>query len=250
MNYLMIGKLIKNFNKRTSSILKTRMFVSSSLGRGYYQNAANQRGQRTRSSYIEYHGQSTQPQLFTSITKNLQSQQEASALIKRQRLSSPTQTSQCKSYKVVLNALNFRPHAWCIARVGFFLQFCRNWSRLTFKKLRWDVKSISACLFFCFLGFFSYEGQKLKLPYNINISIWYFSDCKLLADSKNVKFCCLKVNFNHWRSNKVKIYEIFKFRQFLNILTCNIWSWAPNNKIIYFWNQRAICNQKKYHIDV
>jgi hypothetical protein len=28
-------------------------------------------------------------------------------------------------------------------------------------------------------------------------------------------FCCLKVNFNHWRSNKVKIYEIFKFRQIL-----------------------------------
>jgi hypothetical protein len=32
-----------------------------------------------------------------------------------------------------------------------FLQFCRNWSRLTLKKLWWDVKSISAYLiFFCF----------------------------------------------------------------------------------------------------
>jgi hypothetical protein len=45
-----------------------------------------------------------------------------SALIRRHRLSSSTQTSQCKSYKVVLNVLNprrmnllmRRPHARCI----------------------------------------------------------------------------------------------------------------------------------------
>jgi hypothetical protein len=65
------------------------------LGRGYSQNAANQRGRWTRSSYIEYHGQTTQQLIFFYL----------SALIRRQGLSSPTQTSQCKSYKVVLNAL-------------------------------------------------------------------------------------------------------------------------------------------------
>jgi hypothetical protein len=61
-----------------------------------------------------------------------------------------------------------------------FLQFGRNWSRLTLKKLWWDVKTISAYLIFFKVcqepqGLedwkFSYEGQKLKLPY---ISIWYF----------------------------------------------------------------------------
>jgi hypothetical protein len=44
--------------------------------------------------------------------------------------------------------MNFFDYCW----LGWvFLQFCRNWSHLTLKKLWWDVKSISAYLiFFCF----------------------------------------------------------------------------------------------------
>jgi hypothetical protein len=38
--------------------------IPPSWVRGYSQNAANQRERRTRSSYIEYHGQ-TMPQLFS-----------------------------------------------------------------------------------------------------------------------------------------------------------------------------------------
>jgi hypothetical protein len=76
---------------------------------------------RTRSSYIEYRGQTTQ-QLFFFYHLEPPAPTMASALIRRQRLSSPTQTSQCKSYKVVLYALNpcrmtllmRRPNARCI----------------------------------------------------------------------------------------------------------------------------------------
>jgi hypothetical protein len=53
-------------------------------------------------------------------------------------------------------------------------------------------------------GKFSYEGQKLKLPF---ISIWY----KLLADSN----CCLEVNFKCYRLKLIKIWRNLKFSYIL-----------------------------------
>jgi hypothetical protein len=84
-------------------------------------------------------------------------------------------------------------------RVSFFLQFGRNCSRLTLKKLWRDVKSISALLiFFRFVGSpealkieNSHEGQKLKLPY---ISIWYFLWLQIACWFQKCK------NFVVWRS--------------------------------------------------
>jgi hypothetical protein len=55
---------------------------------------------RIRFSYIEFHGQTTQQLLFFY---HLEPHHEAFALIRR-----PTQTLQCKSNKIVFNALSPR----------------------------------------------------------------------------------------------------------------------------------------------
>jgi hypothetical protein len=55
-------------------------------------------------------------------------------------------------------------------------------------------------------------------------------------------FCCLKVNFNHWRSKKVKIYLNFQ-------ILPNLYQFQPvtirvdlhTTKYVHFWNQQ------KYH---
>jgi hypothetical protein len=83
-----------------------------------------------------------------------------------------------------------------------FLQFCRNWSRLTLKKLWWDLNSISAYLiyFFWFVG--SPEALKFENSH-MKVKNWScpihrygtFSDCKLLADSKNVKILLFESQF-------------------------------------------------------
>jgi hypothetical protein len=66
---------------------------------------------------------------------------------------------------------------------------------LSLKKLCWDVKSISAYLFFFFFRFVgSSEALKIENSHmkvkNWSCTIyWYgtFSDCKFLVDSKNIK---------------------------------------------------------------
>jgi hypothetical protein len=83
-----------------------------------------------------------------------------------------------------------------------FLQFCRNWSRLTLQKLWWIVKSISAYIFF----FFRFVGcpEALKIEnFHMQVKNWScpiyqfgtFSYCKLLADSKNVKILWFEGQF-------------------------------------------------------
>jgi hypothetical protein len=122
-----------------------------------------------------------------------------------------------------------------------FLQFCRNWSRLTLKKLWWDVKSISAYLiFFRFVGSpeaLNIENVHMKVK-NWSCPIYQygtFSYCKLLGDSKNV------------RSNSTTGGLIrSKYMKFSNF--ANFWSFWPvsfkvdlqTTKLLYFWNQFAI----------
>jgi hypothetical protein len=63
---------------------------------------------RTRSSYIEYHGQTTQQLFFLHHSETPPPTRGICSHKERERLSSPAQTSQCNSYKVVLNELNPR----------------------------------------------------------------------------------------------------------------------------------------------
>jgi hypothetical protein len=77
---------------------------------------------------------------------------------------------------------------------GFLSQFCRNWSRLTLKKLWWDVKSFkflrTSFLFLRFVG--SPEDLKIEnshmkvkiswvsttMSYSVNEYLQRFNDCK------------------------------------------------------------------------
>jgi hypothetical protein len=67
---------------------------------------------------------------------------------------------------------------------------------------------------------FSYEGQKLKLPY---ISIWYF----------------VWLQIAHWFQKCTYQFQPVTFKVDLQ-----------TTEYVHFWNQRTIYNQKKYHIDI
>jgi hypothetical protein len=72
-----------------------------------------------------------------------------------------------------------------------------------------------------------------------------FSDCKLVADSKNVQILLFEGQFQELEVKKVNIYEIFKFRHFLIILTWNIYSWPSNNKIFTFLESASNLQSEK-----
>jgi hypothetical protein len=123
---------------------------------------------------------------------------------------------------------------------------------LSLKKLWWDVKSISAYLiFFCLSGApnpwrlkILIWRSKIEVALYIDMVLFLIENCSLIP--KIYKFCCLEVNFKCYRSKCSKIGEIWKFHIFWPYLTSSRWNWPSNNN----WNQRAICNQKKYHIDI
>jgi hypothetical protein len=71
--------------------------------------------------------------------------------------------------------------------------------------------------------------------------LFLVANCLLIP--KMYIFCCLKGNFNHWRSKKVKIYLNF---QILSNLPVTIKVDLHTTKYVHFWNQRAICNQKNF----
>jgi hypothetical protein len=71
-----------------------------------------------------------------------------------------------------------------------------------------------------------------------------FSDCKLLTDSKNIQILLFEGQFQplHY----MKFSNLSNFDQFQPV-TFKVD--LQTTKFVHFWNQRAICNQKKYHID-
>jgi hypothetical protein len=119
---------------------------------------------------------------------------------------------------------------------------------LSLKKLWWDVKSISAYLFF-FLGLSGAPRpwrlkiliwrSKIEVAIYIDMVLFLVVNCLLIP--KMYKFCCLEVNFQCYR---VEISRNLKISYILTLFD------LQTTKFVHFWNQRAICNQKKYHINI
>jgi hypothetical protein len=159
--------------------------------------------------------------------------------------------SRFRSRSVIYKLIN-APQWEVLTRV-VFLPFVRNWSRLTFKRLWWDVKSISAYLIFLGLAGdsrlkrkfsdwrfsnsqiedlkFSYEGQTLKVRYGT------FPNCKLLADSKNVQILLFVVVEGSWYECYHMWYLHLVWRLKLSFGDAGFWWNFFNNR--YWWNLQS-----------
>jgi hypothetical protein len=127
---------------------------------------------------------------------------------------------------------------------------------LSLKKLWWDVKSISAYLILFFLGLSGAPRpwilkiliwrSKIEAAY---ISIWYFFWLQIARWFQKYK------NVVAWRSTlNLTGQNDQKFAKLENFIYFDL-IWPPvveidlqTTKFLHFWNQRAICNRKKYHI--
>jgi hypothetical protein len=68
------------------------------------------------------------------------------------------------------------------------------------------------------------------------------ANCSLIP--KMYILCCLEVNFNHWRSNEVEIYEIFRFSQILINFNLKHLKLTSKQQNMYFFEIRQFATRK------